>query len=285
MQLRGYETFDYGNFDFVDYTRGLLDSVKTGWFAFDGRPRQGTTYVGLRGRIGILSESYAHDVFEKRLRVTRAFVEEILSFVAGRADQVQENSRRGDESLKPGRRVSIRSSLTKTPFQAPVPVEVLVAAGDSVVSERGVPRGVRRTGRFRVLEMPIYDRFVSALDVEAPRAYVLGAGDTAAVRVLRMHGIGVERVQSPLRADVETFTVDSTWTDTQVFQGHHQRGVVGHWTRSSVTIAAGSYLVRASEPLVVYLLEPESDDGLVTWNVFDAQLALGQAFPVRRVRS
>ena len=31
------------------------------------------------------------------------------------------------------------------------------------------------------------------------------------------------------------------------------------------------------------LLDPESDDGLVTWNVFDSELAPGKTFPVWRV--
>jgi hypothetical protein len=33
----------------------------------------------------------------------------------------------------------------------------------------------------------------------------------------------------------------------------------------------------------VYLLEPESEDGLVTWNFFDTSLRKGEKFPVRRV--
>lgn len=50
--------------------------------------------------------------------------------------------------------------------------------------------------------------------------------------------------------------------------------------------AAGSYLVSTAQPLgvlAVYLLEPESDDGLVTWNVFDRVLAIGAEAPVLRI--
>jgi hypothetical protein len=32
-----------------------------------------------------------------------------------------------------------------------------------------------------------------------------------------------------------------------------------------------------------YMLEPESDDGLVTWNYFDSELAVGGEYPVYRV--
>jgi hypothetical protein len=31
------------------------------------------------------------------------------------------------------------------------------------------------------------------------------------------------------------------------------------------------------------LLEPESDDGLVTWNVLDASLGAGKNFPISKV--
>ena len=51
---------------------------------------------------------------------------------------------------------------------------------------------------------------------------------------------------------------------------------------------AGSTLVRTAQPLgnlIVYLLEPESQDGLATWNFFDECLAGSDEFPVVRVRT
>ena len=45
------------------------------------------------------------------------------------------------------------------------------------------------------------------------------------------------------------------------------------------------YVVRAAQPLgilALYLLEPQSDDGLVTWNFTDPWLRSGQ-FPILRV--
>jgi hypothetical protein len=40
---------------------------------------------------------------------------------------------------------------------------------------------------------------------------------------------------------------------------------------------------QAQAVAALYLLDPESDDGLVTWNVFDGELAPGRIFPVWRV--
>ena len=46
---------------------------------------------------------------------------------------------------------------------------------------------------------------------------------------------------------------------------------------------SGSLVVRTTQPLgrlVFYLLEPESNDGLTTWNVLDEALTTGATHPV-----
>jgi hypothetical protein len=51
-------------------------------------------------------------------------------------------------------------------------------------------------------------------------------------------------------------------------------------------LPAGSFLVSTAQPrgsLIVYLLEPESDDGFSTWNFFDRRLQKGGRFPVTRI--
>src|SRR4030088_2927132 len=56
----GFEVFDYGNF-ISDQPGAIADtSVHEGWATYDPRPRFGTNYYGIRGRIGILSEAYSH---------------------------------------------------------------------------------------------------------------------------------------------------------------------------------------------------------------------------------
>jgi len=47
-------------------------------------------------------------------------------------------------------------------------------------------------------------------------------------------------------------------------------------------------MVMTDQPLGIfaaYLLEPASEDGLVTWNFFDRSLRRGQPAPVLRVRT
>jgi hypothetical protein len=51
-------------------------------------------------------------------------------------------------------------------------------------------------------------------------------------------------------------------------------------------LRAGTYIVHTSQPLgllAVYLLEPQTDDGLVTWNLFDETMVFGSSYPVLRL--
>jgi hypothetical protein len=52
------------------------------------------------------------------------------------------------------------------------------------------------------------------------------------------------------------------------------------------SLPANSFIVSTAQPrgaLIVYLLEPESDDGFATWNFFDKQIRKGGKYPVRRI--
>ena len=62
--------------------------------------------------------------------------------------------------------------------------------------------------------------------------------------------------------------------------------VTGKYATEKVKFPAGTIVVRTAQPLghlVFYLLEPESEDGLVTWNFFDSSLKVGEKFPVQKV--
>jgi len=295
----GFETFDYGNFDVEDagYRGGAAgaarapgDTAVHAWETYDHRPRYGVNYVGIRGRAAILSEAFSHDPFERRVKSTYAFVHEILSLVAARPASFRRIARVQATGPKPGTMLAIRAHMTRTPYRGPVIVEDMERLLDTTdLSEPGVPRGMRRTGNYRTLQLDVYDRFDAEHSVPVPAAYAIPAEREDVVRALRMHGITVEQTRAPVKVSVTAFTVDSIEHARRTFQGHNETTLHGRWLAPrSATLEAGSYLVRTGQPLgalAVYLLEPESDDGLVTWNTLDAVLQNGAEFPVTRVRA
>ena len=59
------------------------------------------------------------------------------------------------------------------------------------------------------------------------------------------------------------------------------------WRNRRRELPAGSFVVDGRQPLgrlALVLLDPMTDDGLVTWNYFDDRLAPGQEFPVLQLR-
>jgi hypothetical protein len=293
----GFETFDYGNFDVEDAgyrggaagaARAAGDTAVHAWETYDHRPRYGVNYLGIRGRAAILSEAFSHDPFEKRVESTYAYVHEILSLAARKRASFNRIRRAQAAGPRAGSQLAIRARMTAHPFRGPIIVEDLERVADSTeLTQPGVPRGMRRTGRYRTITLDIYDRFDPEYSVPVPAGYAIPADRGDLVRALRMHGIGVEQLKAASRTKGIAFVVDSIAHATRKFQGHNETTLRGRWLAPrTITLESGSYVVRTSQPLgalAVYLLEPESDDGLVTWNTLDSALQRGAEFPVVRL--
>ena len=285
----GFETFDYGNFtDAAGEVSG--DTTHAAWVTYDARPRFGTNYYGLRNRVGVLSEAFSHDPFARRVQSTYAFTRELLSLVAEQARELRLREQQAEAPLvRPGAvPMTLRSALPPTAPAAPVRFEVLARTGDSSRTEPGVPRGLRRTGEFRTRAMPVFDRFTGQAPAPLAAAYLVPAQDTAVVARLRAHGIALVHVDGEFDTTrgFEAFVVDSIHRGTRPFQGHLETRLAGHWVAGTPPASArGWFFVDMHQPLArlaAYLLDPDSEDGLTTWNFFDDGLAIGAPHPVMR---
>jgi hypothetical protein len=289
MNLRqGFQIFDYGNFV-------SQDSAQQGWFTYDARPRFGTNYYGLRGRVSVLSEAYSHDPFARRVAATYDFVTELLSLTAELSDDIADLGREADTRTTGwgssggvgAPAIPLRSSIASRGIE-PVLVEQIERSGDSTRREAGMPPGMRRTGIVTSMRMPVYDHFRPTLTTTMPFAYAIApaVGDSL-WRRLALHGIAVDRLDDAGEASAQTFRVDSVLRASRPFQGHTEVQLVGSWTPPTTRVLpAGTYVVRASQPLgilAMYLLEPQSDDGFATWNVLDHAITPGAEYPVVRI--
>ncbi len=266
-------TFLYGNF-----RSQHPDSLVQGWETYDARPRFGTNWIGLRGRMAVLSEAYSNDDFRSRVASTYDFVHELLSAVAAERRTIMALA------AAPARHpdsVVVRSTLGP-PSRQRVVAELTGPAGDG---NGGYARR-RRSGTYRAIDMPVYDRFVAARREALPEAYLIPERHAPVVTLLRRQGISVERLSGQRLGPVEAFLVDSVARDP-LFEGHRPLRVEGQWREATPSATAGGYLVPTAQPLgllAAYLLEPASEDGVVTWNLLDDALAAGQPYPILRLR-
>ncbi|HLY12336.1 MAG TPA: M14 family metallopeptidase [Planctomycetota bacterium] len=266
----GLKTFFYGNFvDEADPSKG--------WATYPHFPRYGSHYRGLSGRLDILLETYSYISFKDRVRTTVEILKDIFDYTIEHAEEIRTLCAQGEAE---------RPDPVGIAYGPPQPIGDCEILAWDLESQRARKIPGRTPQSYR---MPHLAKFVPTKTVPRPGGYLIPREHDGILEKLEHHGIAFER----LGAD-------------RVFQGERDRVVgvsktnspdVGTMTReeSVVTIErhparitgrAGDVLVPSDQvlgTLAVYLLEPESDDGLLRWGYFDAFLEPGTILPVQRV--
>ena len=281
-----FRSYYYGNFEGEAPKPGAPDQRR--WEAFTHQPRIGQNYVGFRNRLTILSEAYSYLDFRRRVEVTEAFVEQILKYSAAHGAEMSQLANQVDLD-------TIRRGLSGPPLQMgveyelkplPGPVEILVGEVTKVKNPRsGHDMTVVVEDKFTPVKMQDFGLFAAKRSVLTARAYLFRREDGTRVVIekLLQHGIAVEELTAPATIEVESFLIDSVKKAARPFQGHNEVKLTGRYKKETLTFPTGSLIVRAAQPLgtlAAYLLEPESDDGLTSWNFLDAYLGEGKSHPV-----
>lgn len=287
----GIAIFPYGNFAMDEGS----PNAPRAWLSYDHRPRFGTNYYALRGRVSVLSEAYSHDPFDVRVRATYAFVKELLSLVAERGQAIRAMAAASDAAIARWGgagtpTVPVRAALTRTPRQGEVIYEVLERSTDTTRREPGVRAGMKRTGKFVTERMPIVDRFTPTRSITPPWGYAIPAADTALIRLLAWHGVTMYRTRAGWSGTIgPQFVTDSVVVSPRPFQGRREVRLEGrHVAIPPTHLPAGTVVVPVGQRLgllATILLEPESDDGFVTWDVAGHATARPGQLVVTRLQS
>jgi hypothetical protein len=281
-----FRSYYYGNFP--GFSNQPKPGEKTQWEAFTHQPRIGQNYGGIRNRFTILSEAYSYLPLKRRIEVTERFVEEIFKFFAANGTQMAQLTKSADDEtvrkFYGNEAVDFGVAFKMVPL--PKPVEILVGAVEKVKNPRnGKDMTAMIEDKITPIKMEDFGNFASTKTVKAPRAYLFKP-DPKVVEKLRQHGITVEELTSELSVNVDSFKVETVTKAQRPNQGHNEMKMTGKFSSEKVTFPVGTILVRTAQPLgrlVFYLLEPESDDGLVNWNFFDSYLEAGKTFPVYKL--
>jgi hypothetical protein len=284
-----FRSYYYGNFP--RFTDLPTPGEKTRWEAFTHQPRIGQNYHGLRNRLTILSEAYSYLTFKRRVEVTESFVEEIFKYAAANAAEILQLTKRVDEETV--RNFSSNETVQQgVEFEMralPKPVDILIGEVVKVKNPRsGKDMTAMVEDKFKPVRMDDYGIFAAKRSVVAPRAYVFKPEKDLeqVIEKLVQHGIAVEELTAPLQAEVEVFTIGNVTRALRAFQNHREMKITGTFRKETMTFPTGTIIVRTAQPLgrlACYLLEAESDDGLVDWNFFDPYLEAGKTFPVYKI--
>ncbi len=295
LKNHNWRTYYYGNFapeDGGGRESSRVDPANPGnvtWRTFDHRPRFGNNYAGLRNRIAILSEAYSYLDFKGRVDVTEDFVDEIWKSVAANAKQIMSLTAQADRQFTaPENATPVELGLDFEIRALPEKVGVFVGDVKKVLNPRSGKEMLAMTDMAVPVSMKDYGVFAATRSAAMPKGWLIPTNPrlTAAIERLRWHGLKVEEVTTSAQVSVERFTIADYVRVERVFQGRREARLKGIFEKAQLSVTPGALFVPADQPLArlaFYLLEPESDDGLVTWNIIEEGLAAGQTYPIYRV--
>ena len=257
--------------------------LEEGWppknfYTYNHHPRYLVNNFGLRNRVAILSEAFSHERFYQRINSTYHFVNEILSYTNTNSDEILDLSKKTTENTI-GNVVEHAGKIRKGVRFQMVSKEILneFKTYDYVRSEHadGSAEWIR-TGKVMAYDdVKYHGAFRSTVEATMPRGYVIPSQFSQIAELLKKHGVIVSQLTDSKFFSGEVFRIDSLRKSNQKFEGYYMANVTGHFRTAKQKFKKGDYVVDLAQPLanlIFYLLEPQSDDGLVNWNFFDVYL-------------
>jgi len=273
--------------------------MEKGWRTFGHQPRYMTNYIGLRSRLSVLIENYNYADFQTRVAGNYHFLKGLLDHVAANAAELQKlvadaDARTVQSGLAPSEADTFGLDIDVQPLPGKISILGYEMEAPTPPAEGAAPGPfprMRPTNRSKTYVMPYYADFVAKRSVRIAYAYLIPVAGTEIPEKLRQHGIAVERLTAPAALETEAFRLKEVKGAERLYQGHRTNAVKGEYAVEKRDFPKGTLLVRTAQPLgrlAAYLLEPESDDGLLVWNFFDrdivAQWGRGvQTYPVYKL--
>ena len=261
----GYQAFDYSGVSTQNGVRG--------WGSTSVEPRKHHVYTGLTNSIGILLETPSARVLVRdgvlvEIPEEDRYFHQIRGGVLATSAILEVAAERRDE---------IRALTTASRFRA---IEAGSTGGDPIVLDYTLTsRGTEPVwmpnddvaGGYERIDVPVYLRWEPTRTTPRPVGYLLPPAMAGVVPILQDHDIAVHRFIEPATLDAEVYYATDVSVESY-FQGHYLKTVEAEKEREQVDVAPGWFWIPSGQSranLINYIMEPETDDNLITWGWTD----------------
>jgi len=277
---------------------GRLDG-KDGWTPTSCEPRKQHTYAGLNNSIGFLFESPgsthrvikngtevvavpANERYRHQVRGQYIGQREVIRFAAEQGDllrkvvgQARETAvRLGSDDLDNDAIVLEYKQESKGDVEFWMPKAAAVppatqGRGAAPAAPQG--RGASPDRQYEKVTRPIFTKFTTTRTTTRPWGYILPPSLATVIPLLLDHQIAVKKLTEPVELEVEIYSTSEV-RNQEYFQGHYLKAAKVTKRTEKVKFPAGAFFIPAGQPkanLISYMLEPETDDNLLTWNYLD----------------
>jgi Zinc carboxypeptidase. len=254
----------------------MLDPDK-GWVLDASEPRYMSNYYGIRNRLGILNENYVYADFKSRVMGCYWLIHSLLDYSSLHKSEIENmlndvDKRTIARGVNPSPADSFAIDYKVRPLADKITIRTYEA---ELIKDTNGRRNFKRTDRQKDVTVPYFIDYYPTKNVRFPFAYILTTHDPVITDLLKTHGIKVEKLLSDSKIDVQRFEISELKGAARLNQGHYTNTINGKYISGPMDFPAGTLVVRTAQPLgnlIAYLLEPQSNDGLVVWNFFDRYL-------------
>lgn len=270
-----WNKYDVENVFYGEFVDRL--NIDKGWYMYAAEPRYLVNYIGLRNRLAILNENYVYADFKTRVNASYHLLQSILDYAAGHNKEIKTMLAEADREMSsPKTRPLVFDSFAVKYKVQPTPEKITFKAyeTDTIPGVKG-HRRYKRSDRQRTVTVDYLADYFPVKSVPVPYAYLMTIPDQKIIRLLNEHSIRWEKLTKDTTLKVESFRIEELKCAGRLFQGHYMNKIKGHFVTDTTKIPAGTIIIKTTQPLgrlAAYLLEPESDDGLLKWNFFDRYL-------------
>jgi dipeptidyl-peptidase 4 len=266
VEAEDYRAFDYSGVRTVDGVRG--------WGSTSVEPRKHHVYTGLTNSVGILLETPRNS---RRVRRDGSVVE------IPEEERYYHQIRGGVLALEAilevaaERRAELRAVTTGSRMRA---IQAGHAGTDEVVLDYElINRGnedvwmpdADAPGGYSLQNVPVWLSYEVTRSTPRPVGYLMPPAMAAVLPILLDHDIAVYRFRDDVTLDAEVYHATRVYTESY-FQGHYLKAVEVEKESERVEVSEGWFWVPTAQSmgnLITYLMEPETDDNLITWGWTD----------------
>jgi hypothetical protein len=255
--------------------------LEEGWplknfYTYNHHPRYLVNQFGLRNRMAILSEAFSHERFYQRINSTYQFVLQILSYTNAHAKEIVAINKQAEDKAVQNIIANAGKVKKGVRFKM-IPGDTLenFITYDFIPSKNSDGSSTwLRTGKISAYDnIKYHASFEPAVESMLPRGYIIPKEFGNIIKLLKNHGVRVDSLSNAKAYSGEWFVVDKVTKAQRKFEGHNMATVSGNFVKGKQKFKKGDYIIDLAQPLanlIFYILEPQSDDGVVSWNFFDS---------------
>lgn len=260
---------------------GYFYTRREGWpiksiYTYNHHPRYLVNQFGLRNRMAILSEAFAHERLYQRMNSTYAFVREILEHTNKNGKEMMRINAAAETAAinlvkEQGGQVKKGVRFEMVAMDEPIKKYRIYDHMQSTNS-RDQTTYIRKPNIIELENVTNHSAFKATTEAILPKGYLIPAEFEGIVEHLKRTGVEVQQLTRNQRANGEVFEATALNLSNRPFEKHNMASLEGEFKPASKRFRKGDYWIDLAQPLanlIFYMLEPQSDDGLVTWNFFD----------------